>query len=98
NMEVKVKINNQKWKVKFLSDEEMEKISDDEDTCLDGLTDKNLKIIYIRKNCGDLLSTIRHECYHAYFEQLCLEDSKEMMVEEFEEISARFFENNSLDI
>lgn len=87
-MELKRRINDDRWLFKILSIKEMAKISDDKHTS--GLCDAHEKIIYIREDCIDY-QTIAHEIFHGYFSYLYLGSTEGITLDDAEEISAEFF-------
>lgn len=88
-MQIRRKINDDKWTISIVSDKEMRKhASGDKNTS--GLCVAHEKCIYIRQDSVDYI-TIAHELFHAYFSYLCLSSTKDISLDDAEEISAEFF-------
>jgi hypothetical protein len=87
-MQIKRKINEQKWTIKIVTLKEMKKIADDTHTS--GLCMASEKTIYIREDSVDY-TTIAHELFHAYFSYLCLSSTNDISLDDAEEIAAEFF-------
>lgn len=88
-MQIKAKINDDRWLIKVVSFKEMAKLADG-DVHTSGLCLAHEKTVFIREDSVDY-STIAHELYHAYFSYLCLHSTNDISLADAEEISADFF-------
>lgn len=89
-MQIKRRINEDRWTISILSDREMKKLAGDKNTS--GLCIASEKSIYIRQDSVDY-QTIAHELYHAYWSYLYLSSTNDIKLDDAEEISAEFFAN-----
>jgi hypothetical protein len=85
----KVKINEDTWTVRTVGTKEMQKEREDGEY-IAGLCITGCKTILIHVDHLDE-PTVCHELYHAYFHSLHLDDTNDLSVGDFEEISASFF-------
>ncbi len=86
-MQVRTKINGEKWLIKILTLKEMAKVADDKHTS--GLCAAYDKVIYIREDSVDY-NTVAHELVHGYFSYLCLSSTNDISLGDAEEIFAEF--------
>lgn len=89
-----IKINGVKWNYACLSDKEYEKRFGTDSA---GLTNKHQNEMYFKK-CEFKFSLIIHELVHVYSKLMCLSDTNDISVEDFEEIRATFNETNNVQI
>lgn len=87
-MQIKRRINEDKWAISIISDKEMKKVSGNKTTA--GLCVAYEKIIYLREDSIDY-ATIAHELFHAYWSYLFLSDTNNIKLDDAEEIAATFF-------
>jgi hypothetical protein len=92
----KVKINEDTWTVRTVGTKEMQKEREDGEY-IAGLCITGRKTILIHiEHLDD--ATVCHELYHAYFHYLHLDDTNDLSVGDFEEISASFFTEKAATI
>lgn len=96
-MQVKLKINGDRWIVKVVSQDELLEEMPDNGDMIAGLCIPSEKTIYIEENNVDY-TTVLHELYHAYFSALCLDDTSNLTLLDLEEITANFFCNKASEI
>jgi hypothetical protein len=94
-MQIKFKVNGQNWKIKTIDADEMKEQRADGDFA--GLCVVDERMIYIDNKNIDF-QTICHELYHAYFSYLHLDDTTELKIGDFEEITASHFAANAEEI
>lgn len=95
-MQIKIKINGDKWTVKIVDSAEMAEQRDDGQD-LAGLCVSSERTIYIDDE-NVAYDIILHELYHAYFSYLYLDDTNSLKLLDLEEITANFFCNKSAEI
>jgi hypothetical protein len=93
-MQLKFKVNGQNWKIKTVDADAMQ-----EEGAYDaaGLCMIEERTILIDHNHIDF-PTVCHELYHAYFSYLHLDDTTELKIGDFEEITASHFAANAEEI
>lgn len=88
-MEIRRKINEDKWTIRIVTSKEMKKHADG-DKNTSGLCVSFDKTIFIRDDSVDY-NTIAHELFHAYFSYLCLSSTNDIKLADAEEIAAEMF-------
>lgn len=86
---MKFKINDDNWNIKVVDVDDMLGHRDDGD-CLAGLCIPSDKLILIEENSLDF-QTVMHELIHAHWSYLYLDDTNNILSEDFEEIMCGFF-------
>ena len=87
-MEIRRKINEDKWVIRIVSEKEMKRQTGDKTTA--GLCIAYNKTILIRDDSIEY-EIIAHELYHAYWSYLYLSDTSDIHLDDAEEIGASFF-------
>lgn len=87
-MQIRRRINEDMWTITIVSEREMKKLSGDKATA--GLCIPYERNIYVREDSVEY-SVVSHELFHAYFSYLCLSDTNDIKLDDFEEIGASFF-------
>jgi hypothetical protein len=95
-MQLRRKINGDRWKIKIVNSEEMSSHREDGEH-LAALCIPSEKIILIEENNIDL-QTITHELVHAHFSYLYLDDTNNIKLDDFEEIMCTFFASKGDEI
>jgi hypothetical protein len=94
-MTIKFKINGQNWKIKTVTSDEMQEHRGDGEFA--GLCIWNDKLILIHEDDIDF-TTVCHEIYHGYFGYLHLDDTNELKISDYEEITASWFASNAEEV
>lgn len=87
-MEIRRRINKDKWTLKIVTFKEMKKSSGNPYTA--GLCIPSEKVIYIREDSVEYV-TVAHELYHAFWSYLHLNDTNNIVLDDAEEIGASLF-------
>jgi hypothetical protein len=87
-VEIRRKVNDERWTIKIVTEKEMKKVSGDKLTA--GLCIAYEKTIYIREDSIEY-AVIAHELFHAYWSYLYLSDTNDVKLDDAEEIAASFF-------
>lgn len=95
SMTIKFKVNGQNWKIKTVTQKEMQEQKSDD--VFAGLCVPQDRTIYIDNESVDF-QTICHELVHAYYYYLHLDDTTTLPIGDYEEITASWFTANAEEL
>lgn len=95
-MQLRRKINGDKWIIKIVDSEEMGMLREDGEH-IAALCIPSEKAIFVEEDSINVVN-VTHELVHAYFSYLYLDDTNDIKLADFEEIMCTFFASKGEEI